>query len=287
MSRPPKRNRIEVPSGVKDLSVSVQGARMRYLTAGSGPPLILVHGLMGFAFSWSENWAGLSPHFTVYAPDLLNAGRSERCDRDGSLETAARSIVHFMDALGLEKASLAGSSHGGTLVMLLFALAPNRIDRVVAISPATSASEQHRWQARFFSSWLGGIAGYCVPYISPIVNGYFVSRMYADPQRILPGTVEGYNAPLRVRGTVPYLLRVMRCWFAEYRALDDKLQGLDQTRLAFLWGDRDRVVPLCYLDDLRGRYPQARSQVMEGVGHLPYEERPEEFNRALIDLLRT
>ncbi len=266
--------------------MTLEGRRLRYLTAGSGPALILIHGLMGYSFSWSENWPGLSRHFTVYAPDLLNTGRSDRSDQDGSLETAARQVIAFMDAVGIERAHLVGSSHGGTLAMLVLALAPGRVHYVIGVSPATSASETRRWQARFFSTWFGAIAGYCVPYLSPVVNGYFVSRMYADPSRILPGTIAGYNAPLKVPGTVPYLLKVMRCWFDDFRSLDKKLNGIDQSRLAFLWGDQDRVVPVDYMEELRRRYPQARYLLMKDVGHLPYEESPEDFNRALLDLLQ-
>jgi pimeloyl-ACP methyl ester carboxylesterase len=283
---PPKKQRVEVPPGVAEKVATVNGCRMRYLNAGSGPPLILIHGLMGFAYSWSENWAGLTSHFTVYAIDLINAGRSERCQQDGSLEAAARQIIGFMDAVGIPKAILAGSSHGGTLAMLAMALAPDRVEQVIAISPATAASEQRRWQARFFSTWVGTIAGYCVPYLAPVVNGYFVSRMYARPERILAGTIESYNQPLKVSGTVPYLLNVMRSWYEEFGALKAKLQHLDQSRLAFLWGDRDLVVPIEFMHELRNYFPHARYVVLKDAGHLPYEEVPEDFNQALLSLAK-
>jgi pimeloyl-ACP methyl ester carboxylesterase len=146
--------------------------------------------------------------------------------------------------------------------------------------------ERVRWQASFFSTWLGGIAGYCVPWAPLVAHGYFLSRMYADRSRILPGTIASYNAPLRIRGTIPYLLKVMRCWEKDFAGLDAALGGIDQSRLAFLWGESDKVVPVAYLDELRSRYPAARHTVMPGTGHLPYEELPEQFNQALFELLR-
>jgi pimeloyl-ACP methyl ester carboxylesterase len=275
-----------VPPGVSERWAEVNGHRMRYLAAGSGPPLILVHGLMGYSFSWTENLLELARDFAVYAPDLFNAGWSERVEQDGSLETTARSLIQLLDVLRIEKASLVGSSHGGTLAMLTAVLAPGRIDKVVAIAPANSWSEQARWQARVFSTWWGAVAGYCIPYVPPLVHGYFVSRMYCDRSRILPGTIAGYNAPLKVKGTVPYLLNVMRCWSRDFAALDERLNTLDDSKVVFLWGECDRVVPIASRADLARKYPRAQWIVLPKTGHLPYEERPAEFNTVLLECLK-
>ena len=177
--------RQAVPPGVAERRITVRGHSMRYLSAGSGPALLLIHGLMGYSFSWSENLIELAKHFTVYAPDLFNSGWSDRVEQDGRLRTAAASIVAFMDAMGIERAHLVGSSHGGTLVMVAAAMWPERFDKVMAVSPANSISEKARWQARVFSTWWGRIAGHCVPYLAPVIHGYFLSRMYADRSRIL------------------------------------------------------------------------------------------------------
>ena len=275
-----------MPLGVSEQWAEINGRRMRYLTAGSGPALLLVHGLMGYSFSWTENLRELSRDFTVYAPDLFNAGWSDRVEQDGSLETTARSLIQLLDALRIEKVFVVGSSHGGTLAMLTAVLASERVERVVAIAPANSWSEQSRWQARVFSTWWGAIAGYCVPYVPPLVHGYFVSRMYRDRSRILPGTIAGYNAPLKVKGTVPYLLNVMRCWSNDFAALDERLQSLDDAKVTFLWGEHDRVVPIASRPDLARKYPRAKWIVLPNTGHLPYEERPAEFNAVLLECLK-
>lgn len=282
----PDRRRHAVPAGAAESWVQIAGHRMRYLTAGSGPALVLVHGLMGYSFSWTENLRELGLQFTVYAPDLFNAGFSDRTEQDGSLETAARSILGFMDALGIPNASLVGSSHGGTLVLLAAALAPERVEKVVAVAPANAWSEQDRWQAKVFSTWWGAIAGHCVPYVSPLVHGYFVSRMYADPARILPGTIAGYNAPLKIKRTVRYLLKVMRCWAADFAGLDARLNSLNDAQVVFVWGEQDRVVPIESRKELMRKHPQAKWVVIPNTGHLPYEERPAEFNAALLEILK-
>src|SRR5437899_6331660 len=110
-----KRNtRLLVPPGIEERWATVDGHRVRYLFGGSGPPLLLIHGLMGFSFSWSENLPALAKHFTVYAPDLLNVGYSDRCDLDPGLQATATQVLHFMNAVGLSAADLTGTSYGGT-----------------------------------------------------------------------------------------------------------------------------------------------------------------------------
>ena len=64
--------------GVEECWMELEGARMRYLRAGSGPPLILLHGLLGYSFSWRYTLPALTPYATVYALDLLGAGFSDR-----------------------------------------------------------------------------------------------------------------------------------------------------------------------------------------------------------------
>lgn len=281
-----RRTRQAIPAGITEQWVEVQGHKMRYLTAGHGPAVLFIHGLMGYSFSWSENLAELARHFTVYAPDLFNAGRSDRMEQDGTLETAARSVIAFMDAMGIDSVSLVGSSHGGTLAMLAAVLASDRIERVVAVAPASTWSEKDRWQARVFSTWWGGIAGYCVPYVPLLVHGYFVSRMYADRSRILPGTIAGYNAPLKVPGTVRYLLHVMRCWAQDFAGLEERLKVLDDSKVVFVWGEQDRVVALDCRPEVARNHPRAKWVVISNAGHLPYEELPAEFNQTMLDCLK-
>ncbi|MEO5935762.1 MAG: alpha/beta hydrolase [Terriglobales bacterium] len=281
-----RKVRQAIPPGIEERWAEVDGKRMRYLHGGSGPAVLFLHGLMGYSFSWSENLAELARDFTVYAPDLFNCGWSDRVEQDGRLETTARSALAFMDAVGVPRAHLVGSSHGGTLAMLAAALAPERCDKVVAISPANPWSEKRRWQARVFATWWGSIAGRLAPYAAPVVHGYFMMRLYADRSRVLPGTVAGYNAPLKVPGTVRYLLAVMRWWREDFGQLSAQWGPLQNKHLIFIWGDADSVVPLRYREDLAREFPQAKFLVIPDAGHLPYEERPEMFNEMLRECLR-
>ena len=92
---------------------------MRYLRAGSGPPLVLLHGLMGYSFSWRFTLPVLSHYATVYAVDMLGAGFSDRpVGLDCRLRANAGRVLHFLDAVGIRSFDLLGTSYGGALAMM-------------------------------------------------------------------------------------------------------------------------------------------------------------------------
>src|SRR5947208_14519992 len=102
--------------GVTECWMEIEGGRMRYLRAGSGPALILLHGLLGYSFSWRYTMPALAPYATVYAPDMLGAGFSERpAGLNHSLRGTARRLLRFIEGLGISSFHLLGTSHGGAV----------------------------------------------------------------------------------------------------------------------------------------------------------------------------
>ena len=118
------------------LGAAPDSPRMRYLSAGSGPALVLVHGLLGYSFSWRFTVPVLAQRSTVYAIDLLGTGFSDRPPAlDCSLKASAERLLQFTDKTGLAQFDLLGTSHGGAITMMAAALAPNRIRRLILVDP--------------------------------------------------------------------------------------------------------------------------------------------------------
>src|SRR5271156_4437807 len=121
--------------------MGLDGARMRYLRAGSGPALILLHGLMGYSFSWRYTMPALAPYATVYAPDMMGAGFSDRAGGiDHSMRGTAKLLLQFVERLGISSFDLLGTSHGGAVTMMAAAecLGGNtrlRLRRLVLVAP--------------------------------------------------------------------------------------------------------------------------------------------------------
>src|ERR1700752_5064505 len=107
----------KLDKGIEECWMDFDGARMRYLRAGSGPALILLHGLMGYSFSWRYTMPALAPYRTVYAPDMLGAGFSDRPQIDHSMRATALGVLSFAERLGLSSFDLLGPSRGGAVAM--------------------------------------------------------------------------------------------------------------------------------------------------------------------------
>jgi pimeloyl-ACP methyl ester carboxylesterase len=276
-----KRNyRKLVPDDARECFVQVNGLRIRYISAGSGPPLVLVHGLLGFSMSWSENISLLAKKFTVFALDMPNLGYSERKPVDASLDGHARWLAAFLDALNLQRADIMASSHGGGMVLNFAMLFPPRCGKLVLVSPVNPFSEVERWIVDFMQTWLGRRFARTLVYMPYFIRKRWLGRMYTDLDRALPGTVEEYTRAVRQQGTIDHVLLILKTWFSDIRRLDARLDELQGGDIHLVWGEKDELVLVKSGRKLAERL-QIPITVIPDCGHLPYEEKPDEFNRVM------
>jgi pimeloyl-ACP methyl ester carboxylesterase len=149
--------------GYEAAFVDVVGARVYYLHAGSGRPMLLVHGLLGSSANWRNNIDALAQHASVYAIDLVNMGKSQRVEGlDAGLRATANRIVAIMDALDLAEADIVAHSHGGAVALMLAALHPRRVGRLILFAPANPYCRSSDFMARICSTpWEGFSPGCC------------------------------------------------------------------------------------------------------------------------------
>src|SRR5262249_22701221 len=102
----------------------VDGSCYRYLSTGSGDPVVFISGLLGFSFSWRYNLGPLSRAGSLYAVDLLGAGYSDHpLDIDCGLRAQGERVLRFLEVQGIRRVVLAGNSHGAAVAMMTAALA--------------------------------------------------------------------------------------------------------------------------------------------------------------------
>ncbi len=273
-------------TGTHECWATVSGHRMRYLRAGSGPPLLLIPGLLAYSFSWRFTIPGLSDIRTVFAPDLLGTGFSDRSpDIDCSAQACAQRMLRFMDEVGIERTDLVGTSHGGGVATLMATIAPGRIRKLVLVAPVNPWSAHGQWITRLLATRLGRVAFQNSYPAIEAFSSFWLSRLYGDTRRIPPGTLEGYKAPLTIKGTLKYGLDIVRCWHSDLNKLQDAYPRVSSPTL-LIWGDRDIAVYPSSAQEILKRIPGARLEMFEGVGHLTYEEVPEAFNQALRKFLQ-
>ncbi|MBZ5682538.1 MAG: alpha/beta hydrolase [Acidobacteriia bacterium] len=277
--------------GVEECWMEVAGARMRYLRAGSGPALILLHGLLGYSFSWRFTMPALAPFATVYAPDMLGAGFSDRpAGLDCTMHATASRLLQFVTQLGISSFDLLGTSHGGAVATMaaaecLAGVTGLQLQRLILVAPVNPYSAHGKRLAPFF----GGPAGSALFRLLFARTSLFyrplLRRLYGDPKKIPPGTLEGYMAPLAIPGLFQHGLNIARTWTADLRELEATLPKVGSVPTLLIWGSDDVAVYASSAASLAKHFPNSRLVVFPGVGHLPYEECPQEFNRVLIEFL--
>lgn len=277
---------VHEPYSIQDHWITLDGARMRYLRDGYGPPLVLLHGLLGYSFSWRYAIPFLAQQATVHAVDMLGMGFSDRPPGlDVRQKACAERVLRFLDAVGLESCDLLGTSHGGAVAMMVAAMAPERIHRLILVAPVNP------WSAN--GSTLAAIVG--SPAVAPvflgmaphmkILHGYLLRCLFGDPARIRPGTLEGYTAPLAIPGALESGVRIVKTWKEDLQELKAVLPRIAHIPTLLVWGNVDIAVDPKSAGPLSRNFRDCRVVMFEGVGHLPYEEAIEDFNYTVAEFL--
>jgi pimeloyl-ACP methyl ester carboxylesterase len=268
--------------------IHVDGLNIRFWRAGSGPSLVLLHGLLGYSFSWRHAIPVLAANRTVYAPDMPGAGLSDCSPNlDCRLSSGARRVIAFLDSLAISDCDLIGSSYGGTTAMMVAGLARARVRSLTLVSPANPWSRIGRKRLRLLRE---PAVAWIFPKLARPMRGlhsYFVRRMYGNARKVTPETLLGYARPLSMPGRFEHAVKIVKTWNDDMRELEASFPRIANVPTLLVWGSKDGVVDPASADFLSRHLQSVRTVVIPGVGHLPYEERPEEFCRAVTDFLAT
>jgi pimeloyl-ACP methyl ester carboxylesterase len=282
---------MESGSGAEERFAALDEGRVRFLQAGSGSPLILLHGLLGYSFSWRLNMSALAQHRKVLALDQLGVGFSEHPgDLDCTMRAVAARTLAFIDQQAPGNFDLLGTSHGGAVAMWVAALlaerGDSRLQRLILSAPANPWSPHGRILAPFVAQRPVSAALRSTLPRASFAWGFFIRRLYADASRMPSGTVEGYSSALAREGSWEYGLRVLETWIEDLEMLKALLPTLAHIPTLLIWGEADPAVYLESAEPLRGHFRNCEYATLPQVGHLPYEEAPEDFNRIVTKFLQ-
>ena len=277
--------------GVEDRTVVINGVRWRYLHAGAGPALLLVHGFMGYSFSWRFVIEGLAQHYSVYAVDLPGTGFSQRsASLPGTLASDAEHLLSFMDHFGIEQCDALGTSRGGGATIALAGLLaergmPHRIRKIVLSAPISPWMRYGLGRIRFLRTGAGRIYIVHLARKFPFILTDFFRKLYATPAAIPTDAFAGYQAGLEPTGSFEHLWNIVRSWMNDLNRIESALPLVELVPALFLWGNVDRAVAPDSMHELHRRWRNSAEYLMTPMGHMPYEEVPEEFNRIVLDFL--
>lgn len=277
--------------GVEDCTTVINGIRWRYLHAGSGPALLVVHGFMGYSFSWRFVIKGLAQHYSVYAVDLPGTGFSQRsASLPGTLVSDAEHLLSFIDHLGIEQCDVLGTSRGGGAALALAGLLAergllHRIRKLVLSAPTSPWMRYGLGRIRFLRTRVGRIYVVHLARKFPFILTDFFRKLYADPAAIPPDSFAGYQAGLDPPGSFEHLWNICRSWMNDLQRIAAVLPLVESVPALLLWGERDRAVYPRSAYELLNRWKNSAVVMMKNIGHMPYEEVPEKFNRMVLDFL--
>jgi pimeloyl-ACP methyl ester carboxylesterase len=273
-------------------SVALHGHEIGYVRAGSGPPLVLLHGMLGNAQCWGELLSKLAAEFTVIAPDLLGHGQSAKPIGDYSLGAHAGVLRDLLDAIGVRRATIVGHSLGGGIAMQFGYLFPERCERLVLVSSGGLGREL---SPLLRASTLPG-AGWVLPLVS---SPWMCERGAALGRQLgRLGVRPSVDAAQAWRGFVTLGdADARRAFLATARAVvgptgqtvsaTDKLHLLDGVPTLFVWGAKDRLIPSWHGVLAHRALPGSRLEVFEGAGHFPHLSDPERFVAVVRDFVAT
>ena len=256
----------------------VDGLQIAYERAGSGPPLVLVHGFVGDGGStWSRQLTDLSDEFTVVAWDAPGTGRSSTPPDHFRLPDFADCLAGLVRGLGFAQAHLVGLSFGGALVLELLARHP-RVPQSLVLAGAYAG-----WAGSLEPEEVDERLRFCLR-IADLPPEDFAAALLPSmfSASAPPDAVADFAANVGAANRAGF--RIMAHSVAE-ADLRDLLGGVDAPVL-LLHGEQDVRAPRRVADALHDAIPGSRLVVMPGVGHVSPVEAPELFNRHLREFLR-
>ncbi|MEA2371400.1 MAG: hypothetical protein QOH12_1794 [Solirubrobacteraceae bacterium] len=264
--------------------IRIEDRWVNVVELGSGPPLLLIHGLSCWQ-SWLENICFFARDHRVIAMDLPGFGASQAPAEPISISGYARMLDALCDALGVKRAAVVGNSMGGFIGAELAIRFPARVERL-CLAPAIGLNMEHvRIERRksvgnrvenilFFGlAWLSVRSE--LPVRRTGLRRKLLSLVVAQPER-LPGALvlEVIRATGQTTGFAEALDAITRY------PIRDRLGEIVCPTL-IVWGEEDRLVPVSDATELEWLIPNSRKLIYEETGHLPMLERPARFNADL------
>lgn len=262
----------------------VAGVRTRYFQAGDGPALILVHGLGVSGDIFVRNLPALAERFTVYAPDLLGHGFTDAVDYRGDAPQTrmARHLAAWIDALGIGRFSIAGSSLGGLIAGLVYFDRPDRVERLVIIGSGSAFVPPDSIGANLEAALANVGPAMGAPTLESCRRR--MAALFHDPaaagEEILVAQLTAYALPDRFTAYKATIAGMLATLADPAHQIFARLEAIAVPTLVVVGGNDARATIPTHRAG-RERIPGARLLVIDRAGHLPYMEHPEVFNTAL------
>lgn len=254
--------------------ITVFGQKIHYVEAGSGPTVILLHGLGGSTPVWQFNVAALAEKYHVVVPDQIGFGKSDKPLVNYRIRTYVDFLDQFCKQLGIERASLVGNSMGGWIAAAFTAAFPDRVDRLVLVDAAGYAPPKDLDTRTFY-----GLNPTTREGMKVLVAKVFYSKAFQTD-----AAIEQAIAARLAAGDGYTINSITESIIRGEDFLDDVVKTIKRPTL-IVWGRQDGLVPLADGERFNKDIVGSKMIVIGQCGHVPNAEKPGEFNAALLKFL--
>lgn len=272
----------------EEWEIALHGRRVIYRIADSGPPVVLIHGMLNSSRHWQAVADSLASEHTVVAPDLIGHGDSAAPRGDYSLGAHAASIRDLLAAIGIERAAIVGHSLGGGVAMQFFYQFPQRVERLALVS---SGGLGHEVSPMLRTAALPGMSA-LLSVINPRVTGALrAGGARLRTRGIGAGTYLEATAralrPLENADARQAFLQTLRSVIdvrGQRVSATDRLYLLESMPTLIVWGERDHTIPLEHGRLAHQAIPGSRFTTLPAA-HFPNLEDPEGLAGALREFI--
>ena len=263
---------------------TIHGYRRAYRIAGSGPAILLIHGIGDNSTTWNAIQAKLAQRFTVIAPDLLGHGRSDKPRADYSVAAYANGMRDLLSVLEIERVTVVGHSLGGGVAMQFAYQFPHLVERLILIG-AGGVTKDVNVALRLASLPMGSeaLALLRLPLVLPVLRmgGRIVGKALGTK-----GLGNDLTQVLRILDDLPEptassaftrTLRAVVDWRGQIVTMLDRCYLTQAIPVLIVWGTRDVVVPVRHAKMAHSAMPGSRLEIFEGSGHFPFHDDPARF----------
>jgi pimeloyl-ACP methyl ester carboxylesterase len=279
-------------SGFEPWEMELHGHRVIYRVAGSGPPVVLIHGMVNSSRHWEEVALRLADRYTVIAPDLIGHGDSAAVRGDYSIGAHAASIRDMLAVIGIDRATIVGHSLGGGVAMQFFYQFPQRTERLVLVS---SGGLGHDVSPLLRSAALPGMNGL----IGLVAHRRILDALWELGKRLrarrhgkgvyIQAIVRALR-PLEQPGARAAFLHTLRSVIdvhGQRVSARDRLYLLSSMPTLVVWGERDNTIPLEHGRATHEAVPHSHFETLPRAAHFPHLEDPDGLARVLGDFIES
>ncbi len=272
--------------------ITIHGHRITYRSAGSGPVVLLIHGITGSSSTWDDVIPWLAERYCVVAPDLLGHGSSAKPRGDYSLGAYASGLRDLLGVLGHERATIVGHSLGGGVAMQLAYQFPERCDRLVLVGSGGLGHELHpmlRAASLPGAEWVLPLL--CTAGVRDAVDGVarFLGRVGLRPSPDLEELWRGFSslAEADCRRAFVHTIRTVVDASGQRVNAADRLYLTAGVPTMIIWGEHDPIIPVAHAHAAHAAIPESRLEVFPEARHFPHRDDPRRFVEVMFDFMRT